>query len=25
LKIDYSIKDLGVNFADPETWIFRSL
>jgi len=24
-KIDYSIKDLGVNVADPEAWIFRSL
>jgi len=24
-KIDYSIKNLGVNVADPETWIFRSL
>jgi len=21
-KIDYSIKDLGINVADPEAWIF---
>jgi len=24
-KIDYSIKDLDVNVADLEAWIFRSL
>jgi len=24
-RIDYSIKDLGVNIADPEAWVFQSL
>jgi len=24
-EINHLIKDLGINVADPETWLFRSL